>query len=253
MTTAQPSLARAVVFASLADERPSDAIEERLELAIAHGILAPGERLPSEAALADQFGAAVVTVRDALSGLRDRGLITTRRGRGGGSFVAEDADARRSVLVERIRALSAAELLDFGDAYFANVGTAAELACDRATDRELAGVRRELGDGRQPDEFAARRALGGFHIHLVGVSGSVRLVREHMRIQNDFGPLLWMCLAEEEPRRRLRALSLEAMDALERRDAGAARAAVAAATDAAARWLVAAKRGLGDGEQSRER
>lgn len=245
MSTATPSLARAVVFASLAGERPGAAIAERLELAIAHGILAPGERLPSEAGLAEQFGAAVVTVREALGELRETGLITTRRGRGGGSFVADDPEARRAVLARRVRDRSSAELVDLGDAYFANVGTAAELASDRATERELAGVRRELGPDPKPDEFASRRALGGFHIHLVGVSGSVRLVREHVRIQNGFGPLLWMCLADDEARRRQRALSVAAMDALEARDPVAARGAIREATDAASRWLIAAKRELG--------
>jgi DNA-binding GntR family transcriptional regulator len=53
---------------------------------VQRGELAAGDRLPSEAALAEHYGAARGTVRRALADLRDRGLIVTVFGKG--TFVA---------------------------------------------------------------------------------------------------------------------------------------------------------------------
>lgn len=47
------------------------------------------DRLPSERALAKEFGVAYLTLRHAMQVLRDRGLIVTRQGRG--TFVADAA------------------------------------------------------------------------------------------------------------------------------------------------------------------
>src|SRR4029450_13739931 len=78
---------RAAVFAALDTGRRADAVVRRLADGIALGILAPEEQLPSETELADTFGVSPVTVREALTMLREQGLVATRRGRGGGSFV----------------------------------------------------------------------------------------------------------------------------------------------------------------------
>lgn len=49
--------------------------------------LGPGARLPAERELAEEFGVARMTVRQALDQLQLDGLIGRRRGRSGGSFV----------------------------------------------------------------------------------------------------------------------------------------------------------------------
>src|SRR4051794_40272871 len=84
----QGGRARSAIFAPLGDVGRADQVEQRLTEAIRSGVLVEGERLPSEPELAHRFGVAVVTVREALTGLRSHGLVTTTRGRGGGTFVA---------------------------------------------------------------------------------------------------------------------------------------------------------------------
>ena len=64
-----------------------DEVEDRLVTAVAVGEYLPGSRLPPERELAALLGVARVTVRGALARLVDRGLLETRRGRGGGTFV----------------------------------------------------------------------------------------------------------------------------------------------------------------------
>jgi GntR family transcriptional regulator len=65
------------------------AIIAQIEEAIAEGELAPGDRLPSERALAEQHGVSRMTVRQALQSLESRGLLRRAIGRSGGSFVAQ--------------------------------------------------------------------------------------------------------------------------------------------------------------------
>jgi DNA-binding transcriptional MocR family regulator len=53
-----------------------------LRAEIDSGAASPGEVLPTQQALAEEFGISVDTVRDALQVLRQEGLITTVRGQG---------------------------------------------------------------------------------------------------------------------------------------------------------------------------
>ena len=59
-----------------------------LRARLAHGDVAAGGALPSEAELGAQWSASRVTVRRALERLRDEGLVTSRRG--SGWFAAHD-------------------------------------------------------------------------------------------------------------------------------------------------------------------
>jgi GntR family phosphonate transport system transcriptional regulator len=62
------------------------AIADALRSDLAEGRYVPGDKLPTEAALAERFGVNRHTVRHGLSALVDEGLIRTRRG--AGAFVA---------------------------------------------------------------------------------------------------------------------------------------------------------------------
>ena len=67
----------------------SDQVTDALKAMIAEHRLKPGDRLPQEKALMEDFGAAKGTVREALKALETQGLISTRTGPGGGAFVAD--------------------------------------------------------------------------------------------------------------------------------------------------------------------
>ncbi|MFC4515384.1 GntR family transcriptional regulator [Streptomyces ehimensis] len=75
-------------------ERIADDIREQIRA----GQLPPGDRLPAETSLADQYGRSVPTIREALRLLRDEGLIEKQHGRG--TFVRQ---ARTAVLRTNLR------------------------------------------------------------------------------------------------------------------------------------------------------
>jgi len=55
---------------------------EHIAAAIASGDLQPGDKLPAERDLAEDWGIGYLTVRHAIAVLRDRGLIVSRVGKG---------------------------------------------------------------------------------------------------------------------------------------------------------------------------
>ncbi|WP_239103268.1 FadR/GntR family transcriptional regulator [Microbispora corallina] len=200
-------MARLAVFSPVDSTARVDAVVRRLADAIAVGLLADGEQLPSEAELAGRLGVSTVTLREALMALRQRGMVETRRGRGGGSFVRVPPELDPGI---RLRTLAADEIRDFGDHYAAIAGSAARLAARRALPGDVAPLRRSLdemaaaaaalGDGCEPapEAYALLRRLDGrFHIEVAAASQSARLTREEIRLQADIGPLLWL------PRRSL--------------------------------------------------
>ena len=64
-------------------------VADQLLSMINSGELKPGDRLPSEAELAADFGVSRTTVREALRILATRNLIQTRKGMAGGHFIVE--------------------------------------------------------------------------------------------------------------------------------------------------------------------
>lgn len=67
-----------------------DTVRARVLLSIEHALLAPGSKLPRTELIAKGLEVSVITARRALEGLVDDGVLIRRRGRGGGTFVAED-------------------------------------------------------------------------------------------------------------------------------------------------------------------
>jgi GntR family transcriptional regulator, transcriptional repressor for pyruvate dehydrogenase complex len=81
---------RAIWFAPLDLPRQSEEIADRISAAIREGALRQGDRLPSERALAEQFGSSRPTIREAVRQLADTGILVVRPGSGGGIFVADE-------------------------------------------------------------------------------------------------------------------------------------------------------------------
>jgi GntR family transcriptional repressor for pyruvate dehydrogenase complex len=75
-------------FGSARRRKATDIIIEAIRVAVLDGTLAPGDRLPPEKELGEQFGVSKQTLRESLRALEHMGLITMRKGAGGGAFIA---------------------------------------------------------------------------------------------------------------------------------------------------------------------
>ena len=222
MTVRHASRARSAVFAPLGDVGRAARVEQRLAEAIRSGLLADGERLPSEAELATMLGVATVTAREALVGLRAQGLVTTVRGRGGGSFVTRPKHPDEQALSSRLAKMSRVELRDRGTVYRVLLAGCAELAAHHAdpADAEL------LHDLLVPDEAdpaAWGHADSELFLSLAALTQSARLTREVVRVEADFGPLLRLPFRDPDYRAASGARHRALAGAVSARDADGAR------------------------------
>jgi len=236
--TGRADATRAVVFSPLDGAGRAELVEQRLTDAIVAGVLRDGERLPSESELARSLGVAVVTAREALVALRDKGLVLTRRGRDGGSFVTHDRDASMRMIDARVRALSRIELRDLSLHYAAIAGMAAEVAADRASDDDITSLVEIDARADLATPGGARRAVGRFQLEIAAVSQSPRLVHEELRLQAEAAPLLWLCLREQDSRDRSRTARLDVIQAIRDVQPERARRVTTDHIASAVEWLI---------------
>lgn len=199
----------------------ADQIADRLAEAIRLGLIAPGERLPSEAVLSDQLGVATLTLREALATLRERGLVVTRRGRAGGSFVARPADGPNSRPGQAD--LTVRQLRELGDLRLAIFGTAAALAARRATTPEIQTLRRRAARLAAANTAAERRqADTEFGVAVALAAQSPRLTQEEANLRAEWGDLSWTLLGDADHAQAVRG-RLALVDAVAAGDAERAR------------------------------
>lgn len=167
-------------------------IAQRIAQAISLGMLAVGERLPPEAELASQFGIAVATLRKALATLRDNGIVETRRGRNGGTFVVKAPFPTSTDVRTALQATSIVALRDLADEHAAISSAAARFAAERTSPGRVTRLA-ELAFRAREARGAQERALtdSRFHIEIAVLSQSQRLLTSEQRLQTECAPFLW--------------------------------------------------------------
>jgi DNA-binding FadR family transcriptional regulator len=220
----------------------ADAIVDRLSTAISLGLIRQGEQLPVENQLTVMFGVATATVRDALHTLRERGIIETRRGRSGGTFIIGTPSTDHRVLRERLTALSMAELRDMEDEQLATGLAAVRLVVERAFPHDidrLERITRTMAEATTTE--ACMRADSRFHIELVALAQSERLVSTQIRLLTESSEILWSILDVAEDRDWTMADHREIVTAVRAGDIAAAENAVRRHTSRDFYRLVAAR------------
>ena len=105
------ALAREAILQPIGGTGLVEQTVRRLGEAIGLGILEVGERLPAEPELSERLGISPMTLREALSILREAGYVETRRGRAGGTFVRRSVPpAPRSAARGRLDSLTVDDL-----------------------------------------------------------------------------------------------------------------------------------------------
>lgn len=216
------SRARSAIFAPLSEVGRAGQVEQRLTEAIRSGVLVEGERLPSEPELAAMLGVAVVTVREALTGLRAQGLVTTSRGRGGGTVIAAGAAADEAALAERLGSMSRAELQDRATQYVLVLAGCAEVAAERADAADTESLRSLLPTDDQA-VGAWRHADAELWLSVAALTQSSRITRDVVRLEADFGMIARIPLSDPGVRARTLAGHQRLVDAIEAGDAASAR------------------------------
>ncbi|MEU1521100.1 FadR/GntR family transcriptional regulator [Nocardia rhamnosiphila] len=224
----------------------TEAVVQRLSAAISLGVMVDGQQLPSELTLADQLGVSTMTLREALAVLREQGIVRTKRGRGGGSFICSSAEALEHTASARLQQMSLAELRDLGDAQFAIAGAAAVFAARRGGRADIARLHALTDRLRTSTEpIAARRADSRFHIEMAVCAQSTRLTRAQVDLQAELSALIWLPRLALDPAAEASVHS-DLVRAIEREDDVEARKLAESHSESRIRRLVALRMELSD-------
>jgi GntR family transcriptional repressor for pyruvate dehydrogenase complex len=167
-------------FSPIHIRKASDEVLAVLVDAIRGGLYEPGDLLPPERDLAERLRVSRKVVRDAIEVLRDAGIVSVRRGGGGGTVVESLANLGRvSAGIQGEMRSSLRSLLEVRRPLEC---TAAVLAAERATPGDIALLRRlvlllhDVGD--RPKEFWELDIR--FHFAIADISGNA-LLAEFLR------------------------------------------------------------------------
>ncbi|GCD96678.1 FadR/GntR family transcriptional regulator [Embleya hyalina] len=168
-----------------------EALEQILQV-IRLGLVADGGRLPAERELADRLGVSRVTLREVLKVLADQGIVESRRGRYGGTFVRERpgpvGDGSAAELRRRIARVDVEDTLRFREVL--EVGAAGLCAAQGLDEARAARLRAALDRTRDAPLAEYRRCDTLLHLTLAELCGSPSLATQYAAVRATVNDLL---------------------------------------------------------------
>ncbi|MGW4177521.1 FadR/GntR family transcriptional regulator [Streptomyces rubiginosohelvolus] len=165
-----------------------EALEQVLQL-LRLGLVPPGERLPSERELSQHLRISRVTLREVLKVLQDQGMVESRRGRYGGTFVLPRTAATDSSgeLRRRIAAVDVEDTLRFREVLEAGAaGLCAEGLTADGEDRLRGAL--DATQGARLEDYRRQDTL--LHLTLAELSGSRTLAARYAAVRATLNELL---------------------------------------------------------------
>jgi DNA-binding FadR family transcriptional regulator len=179
MSTAEPEdltplELREVVYAPVGGEALPQRVVRRIAESISIGLLREGQRLPSEAQLAESLAISPMTLREALAILRQAGYLETVRGRQGGTFVRSGPPAQTAKEVRQaMGGPDSNDVVDIFEVRIAIEGELAALAAERATAEERAQICEWAEMMRDTTDYGTWRPLdNAFHMGIASAARS---------------------------------------------------------------------------------
>ena len=246
-------------FEKVHPEKLSSAVVRQIEKLILRGILRPGERLPSERELSEKMGVSRPSLREAVAELQARGLLESRAG--AGIFVT---DVLGSAFSEALIGLFAGHdeaVFDYLSFRRDMEGLAAERAAELGTDTDLQVIAALMAkmEAAHSKRNPAEEALLDADFHLAIIEASHNVIMLHM--MRSMYQLLregvfynrQIMFKHRDTRDQLLEQHQAINAALQARDAGGARAAVARHLDFVETALTADRKAAANAAIARQR
>jgi len=162
-------------FQPVQTEKLSRAVVHQIENLVLRGILRPGERLPSERELADKLHVSRPSLREAISELQERGLLTSKAG--SGVYVADVLGSAFSDALIELFSTHEDAVFDYLAFRRDLEGIAAERAARLASETDLKVInqafeRMEKADKRTGAQKEAELDAA-FHMSIIEASNNV--------------------------------------------------------------------------------
>ncbi len=124
-------------FSPVKAPRTFEVIGNQIRDQVRRGILKPGDKLPPERTLAEQFGSSRNTVREALRSLEHAGLISLQKGAHGGAFITDGDPGAVAQSIQDLMHLGGLSLADVTDARLLIENAVVVAAVTRGTDEDF--------------------------------------------------------------------------------------------------------------------
>ena len=160
-------------FHSLKKPLLSRAVEQAIKQSIHDEVFKPGEKIPSERELVEQFQVSRVTIREALRNLQSSGLISIRRGIRAGAYVSE---LTSDPITENFQNLIRLGRIDYShliDARLYIEPRAAEMAAEYRSDKDVKHLKNLLQRAEalaDKDRKRARIVNVSFHCEVARIT-----------------------------------------------------------------------------------
>jgi DNA-binding FadR family transcriptional regulator len=177
------------MFGKVSVGRISGTIVEQVRQLMRQGQLRPGDRLPAERDLCEQFGVSRVTVREALRMLESSGLVEIRVGARGGAFVTAPSSGRIGDGLADMLSLSVISAADVTEVRLILEVGIVPLLCERATDEDLEDLERICAlsrDALRTGEYSMDMSAE-FHVRVARATHNPALA---MLVESFRGPIL---------------------------------------------------------------
>ncbi|GAA5195616.1 FadR/GntR family transcriptional regulator [Rugosimonospora acidiphila] len=181
------------MFTAVNLSRASQAIVEQIRGLLREGKLRPGDRLPSERELCQQFGVSRVTVREALRILETGGLVLIRVGARGGAFVTSPTSRQVGTGLADLVSLSTITAAEVTEARLVFELGIVPLIVSGATDDDIAELRaltKRHAQAVKAGEYSMQMSAE-FHTRLAGCTHNAAI---EMLVHTFHGPLLMSLL-----------------------------------------------------------
>ena len=167
-------------FQKVQTEKLSTSVIRQIELLILRGILRPGERLPSERELSERLGVSRPSLREAISELQDKGLLSSKAG--AGIFVADVLGNAFSDSLIRLFSNHDEAVFDYISFRRDMEGLAAERAARFASDTDLKVIQTVFDkmEAAHPKRNPADEAQLDADFHLAIIEASHNVIMLHM-------------------------------------------------------------------------
>jgi GntR family transcriptional repressor for pyruvate dehydrogenase complex len=157
----------AIVYKIVQSSRLYEQIVEQIEQSVQKGDLKPGDQLPAERELAEQFGVSRTAVREAVKALREKGLVEAYPGKG--TFITNgSSNPMRQSLDRMMRSAQVDPTSSLVEVREILEPEIAALAAVRATEENLNSLREAVAvmDAAKRDPDAYIEADLDFHLEL---------------------------------------------------------------------------------------
>jgi GntR family transcriptional regulator, transcriptional repressor for pyruvate dehydrogenase complex len=142
-------------FSPVRSKRAFEAVCDQIRAQLGIGSLSPGDRLPSDQQLSQEFGVSRSAVREALRSLQVAGVVQAQAGVNGGFYVMTGTPSKITQAVCDLVALGQVASTDVTDTRIELMSVAIRMACERGTDADFDAV--EMDIARYAD--AARNGM----------------------------------------------------------------------------------------------